>query len=106
MFWKRMPYWLRGGVVCGGVTIASAILAFGCPQMVYLFLGNDPGFVCLPFVFISPLFPIYIIWERIQFFDKLPFLLSPLFGTIVWFLLGSFAGFLIGLIKKKSPSVR
>ena len=100
-----MPYWLRGGVITGTISIFSVGILFGCSYFLNFVFGEE-GFACVPFAIISPLLPFYLLWDRNLFFHSLPFLLSPLFGTIIWFLLGSFAGFLIGLIKKKSPSVR
>ncbi len=97
MSWKKWPYWFRGGVIGGGATFAFGILLYTCT-----WLTPAGGFLCLPFLFFSPLFPIT------QLFDSFGLHFFPFDFLVVsigaWFLFGAFVGALVRHIKRKRAS--
>ena len=96
-----MPYWLRGGVIGGGVTIVSTAVLLACDFYLTL-VFSEVGFACMPLTVISPLLPFFLLWDLNPFFHDLPGLLLPLLGAICWFLVGALLGFIVGLIKKRA----
>jgi hypothetical protein len=96
--WKQWPYWLRGGVIGGGIALIFVALFFGCSLLI-----KPAGFLCLPFVLISPLYPIA------TFIDSIPnnhqvlpplFITLPALSFLLWFVVGAIVAALIKLIKK------
>lgn len=104
MNWKNWPYWLRGGVIGGGVTVVSVALFYSCT----LLDTTHGSFLCLPFLFISPMFPFAILFDELGpiFQYQLPFILMPVISIISWFIIGSFFGVLIGYIKSRKKIVQ
>ena len=100
MNWKHWPYWLKGGVIGGGVTIISVALFYSCT----LLDTSHGSFLCLPFLFISPMFPFAILFDKLdQIFQyQLPFILLPVVSIVSYFIIGSLVGSLIGYIKSKN----
>lgn len=106
MNWKHWPYWLRGGVIGGGVTAVSIVPLYLCD----LFVAGYGSLGCgLTFLVLSPMFPLF--WLNARFG---PFSVSiPVFmmlGVIIWFVIGALIGLTIqrvtsrnGSEQKKSP---
>ncbi|KKU58632.1 MAG: hypothetical protein UX81_C0020G0016 [Parcubacteria group bacterium GW2011_GWA2_47_12] len=99
--WKQWPYWLRGGVIGGGVALLTIIAT---PVFC-----SSPNIVCV--FFEIPILPIYPLLALLfPFFDSFSLELHhsyfSFFSTVVmisWFIVGSILGALIGYIKKSPP---
>ena len=97
MNWKHWPYWLRGGVIGGGVTLVSVFLFYSC-----ILLDTSHGsFLCLPFLFISPMFPFIDLFDTNPYFHALPVYSMEVTSIVIYFISGSLLGLLVGYIKKK-----
>ncbi|MCR4334778.1 MAG: hypothetical protein NUV47_03585 [Patescibacteria group bacterium] len=94
---KKMPYWLKGGVIGGGVLIVSYILSTSC---LYLFTSSDSwGLECL--LFSIPSIPIINILLSFPSSYSFSSLLIFSIELVIWFLIGSLIGAIVGYIKKK-----
>lgn len=93
MFWKTWPYWLRGGVVGGGIALMYAILLYSCAYTVTgydvfrcmgLFELWGPAHpVGLAMAYFQPIFNYSWIWaEGYSSFIAIP----------VWFFIGAECG--------------
>ncbi|MDO8590612.1 MAG: hypothetical protein Q7R65_01395 [bacterium] len=100
MNWKHWPYWLKGGVIGGGVTIISIGSLYTCT-----WVTTPGGFLCLPFLFISPMFPFLDLFDTNPYLRALPFSLE-ITSIIFWFLVGSLIGALVGHIKSKKKTTQ
>ena len=84
--WKQWPYWLRGGVIGGGITLLSYVLSISC---LYFLTSTDSwGLECLPFAI--PWIPFWFVPDLTSLS-----LSSVNYGIIVvaiWFLAGSVIG--------------
>ncbi|MDO8482894.1 MAG: hypothetical protein Q7S86_03695 [bacterium] len=102
--WKHWPYWLRGGVIGGGVTLLFVVLFYSCG----LFDTDSESFFCLPFIIVSPSFPFAILFDKLNpiFQYQLPFIIMPVVSVLSWFIFGSFVGLLVGHIKRKKNLVQ
>ncbi len=99
MSWKKWSYWLRGGMIGGGTTFAFGVLLYVCT-----WFTPAGGFLCLPFLFFSPLFPIAQIFDSFGFhFFPFDFLVI---GIGTWFLIGAFIGAFFGYVKRKKSGTR
>ena len=101
--WRKWPYWLKGGVIGGGVTLAFVLIYYGCNAVL------AEGFLCLIPLFFSPLYPIANFIDSYPLLRETPILfLSSLtiLGLLLWFTIGSIIGLLVGYLKsnKKSSS--
>ncbi|KKU78193.1 MAG: hypothetical protein UY03_C0002G0019 [Parcubacteria group bacterium GW2011_GWA2_47_64] len=98
MNWKNWPYWLRGGVIGGGVTLVFIALFYTC-----VWTTTPGGFICLPLLFVSPILPFAILFDELNptLQYQLPFILVPIVSIVSWFIASSFIGFLVGHIKSK-----
>src|SRR5258706_10017141 len=99
MFWKRWPYWLRGGTTGLAVPLVSIVLSGPC-NWSFAALGsnpNSPNYICG--LLQMPVFPIvYFVayFGSVIFFvvgiQSSPSLLEVSFGYVVviliWFLVG------------------
>jgi hypothetical protein len=101
--WKKWPYWLKGGVIAGGITLVSIFLAYGCD----LLDTSTESFFCLPTLVISPMFPFVWLIDINPQLSKLPGIFLPIISVIGWFLIGSLIGELVKRTKseKKNRSV-
>jgi len=102
-FWKKLPYWLKGGIISGGVTFIFIVLFYSCT-----ILDTKQGsFLCLPFMVLSPIFPFAILFDKINSISQyqLPFVFVPVASTVFWFFVGSLIGSLVGYIKSKKKSL-
>lgn len=87
-------------MIGGGITIISVVLLFSCE-----WLNTSPGsFLCLPFLFVSPMFPFVDLFDTNLYLRSLPGISLPILSFIVWFLLGALIGTIVNLIKKKKSS--
>gem|GEM_PF-2410098 len=93
--WKRLPYWVRGGLVslfaCGFFLISERIQCAGDAHSVGCFIFSVPSLPLLPLIPITQKFSNQTL--------NIIFLVGPL---ILWFLLGSLIGLIVGKFKKKS----
>ena len=103
-WFKSKPYWLRGGIIGGIISLLLTLLATIC----FIRFPAEAGLVCL----ILPLGPIlpefffgYIQFEFVDFsayFSDLFYVfLMHITSFIILFLIGAFAGQIIGKIKSK-----
>lgn len=101
-FWKKIPYWLKGGIIGGGVTLIFVGLAYTCP-----FFSPDDGWGCA-FSFYIPLIPFLPLLDNMEiarsFFQAIPFALLPIFYVVMWFIIGSLIGVVAGYIKSKKKN--
>jgi hypothetical protein len=90
MHWHKWPYWLRGGVIGGGIALFLTILGFSCEAYFdFKYPGGLPV-LCLPFE---------IVW--------VPTFILPggyIASVLFWFLVGSFVGVIVEKIKSKKKS--
>ena len=97
-FWKKWPYWLRGGVMAGGVTSIWTLIFYLCGWVVN-------SFVCIIPLLFSPMYPIQILINRFQsilnFSPQLSFEANILITIIIWTVVGTVIGFLIDIKLKK-----
>ncbi len=109
--WKQWPYWLRGGVIGGGVSLAFVVLWYFCALSANTNTPSEvaSGFVCLSIFTFSPIFPIAFLLNMVgqslvndsASVITYIFLISPIASVIVWFMVGSLIGAAVGHIKKK-----
>ncbi len=97
--WKNWPYWLRGGVIGGGIILLSTLAT---PVFC-----NSPNIVCV--LFEIPILPIYPLLALLfPLFNSLPLELYSLFFSatiiILWFIIGSILGIFVGYIKRARRS--
>ncbi|OHA43983.1 MAG: hypothetical protein A3G59_01550 [Candidatus Taylorbacteria bacterium RIFCSPLOWO2_12_FULL_47_20] len=112
MLWKKWPYWLRGGIICGGIFVLLLVviysILFGTPeepdwswsllfQLVNLSLFPSSPILERLFPSMERLFPSMV--ENTRAFQA--------FNFVVFFITGSLIGGIIGLFKnKKSPPLK
>ena len=97
MHWKQLPCWLTGGIIAGGITLIPTLLLLSCEV-----LNTSPGsFLCLPFLFLNPMFPLVGLFDVNPRLRALPGLLLPIISTLAWALIGSLVGALVGFVKSK-----
>ncbi|MBI2622964.1 MAG: hypothetical protein HYW65_00095 [Candidatus Liptonbacteria bacterium] len=96
--WEKLPYWLQGGVIGGGVVTLLTVLNASC---LYLFgLLGSWGFECVPFTFLLTILdPIYTL--AIPSFYVLSSIQLFTIDISTYFILGSLIGALIGYVKKR-----
>lgn len=106
MNWKHWPYWLRGGVVGGGVALGFYLLAYMC-----FLVGGD--YFCLIFYIAGPIYPAGLFLNLFEpvfnYSSAVVEASAPILSVPIWFIFGSLIGALAGSIKsknKKSPPER
>ena len=82
-FWQNWPYWLRGGVIGAAIPAISLFLMVSCTY-------TTQSYAC--FLLSIPLIPFYSLSNDLS---------VVLTGIMIWFILGSFIGALVGHIKSK-----
>lgn len=93
MHWTKWPYWLRGGVIGGGVAILSAALSDVCANI----FSESLNLVCL--LFVLPWIPFWYLPITL-----LPTTIFSIIGIVTWFIVGALAGSVFDSIKKKKSS--
>jgi len=95
--WKTWPYWLKGGVVGGGVGFFSVLLSpLFCSTL---------GLIC--FVLSIPTLPLFPFVETLALLsNQLLLIVIPIITTIAWFILGSILGWLVKSLKSKKEIVK
>jgi len=106
--WKQWPYWLKGGVIGGGVAFLFYFLLYGCFFATSIDL--KPGevgstYYCLVFFVISPIYPVGLLLNLLgPIFDYSSGFVeayAPILSIPIWFIIGSIVGALVGYIKIK-----
>ncbi len=87
-----MPYWLKGGVIGGGVVLILSVLNISC---LYFLPPDSWGFECLPFAI--PWIPFWFVPQL----TSLPGISYEVIVVTAWFILGSIVGVLFSYIKSK-----
>ena len=101
---KKWPYWLRGGIIGGGVAILSGVFLYFCVLM-----SKGWGVLGCAYFLIFEFYPAN--WFKNSLGVRDIYFSSPTASftgsIIVWFIIGAFIGFLIDLLialkKKGSP---
>ena len=84
-------------MIGGGVTVVSVTLFNSC-----VLIDNSQGnFLCLPFLFISPMLPFIDLFDNNPFLRSLPWFSFEIFSVVAWFITGSVFGAFINYIKSK-----
>lgn len=96
MNFKKWPYWFKGGVIGGGITFVFVLLFYGCT-----WITTPGGFLCLPFLFISPMSPFIDLFDTNPYFHSFPGFSMEITSIIFWFIIGSLIGALVGYIKSR-----
>lgn len=105
LIWKHWPYWLRGGVIGGGVALIYAVLLYSCAYSV----SGYAVFGCMGlFQLWGPAYPVGLIIAYFQPIFNYSWIWAEGYSTFiavpVWFVFGSLIGTFIGFVKnKKSP---
>ena len=100
--WKHWPYWLRGGVIGGGVTLVSVFLVYSCD----LLDTSTGSFFCLIPLVLSPMFPFVWLVDTNSQLSALPGIFLPIISIVGWFLIGSLLGVLVEYIKSRRKGSR
>lgn len=95
--WKHWPYWLKGGVIGGGVAVLFSILSFSC--LYFLTSPGSWGFECLPFAL--PFLPIINFLFRFPATYSFPSVIITVIEIALYFTAGSLLGVLVYYIKSK-----
>lgn len=100
---KKMPYWLRGGIIAGGLTLISYFLYYSCS--IATVNSGPESWACLPYLIFSPMFPFAVLFDTNQFIRSLPkeqvIFLLPIVSVISWFIIGALIGLIVKYIKLK-----
>src|SRR5438552_1968925 len=106
MIWKRLPYWLRGGIIGTVIAVIYLLLLSSC--------GLLPGYWpigCWAFVYLfGPIYP--VMWSMVfieNFFNYHgidPAIYAPYVNIPACFVLGSLFGALVWRIKSKKKAPR
>ncbi len=85
-------------MIGGGVTLVFVVLFYAC-----VWTTTPGGFICLPFLFVSPIFPFAVLFDELNpaFQYQLPFILVPIASVISWSIVGALVGLLIGRMKSR-----
>jgi hypothetical protein len=101
MKWNTWPYWLRGGVIGGGVVLVWGLSIYACNW----FVGGE-NFICLPLLFFSPLLPVASLLDYLYSTYTFSFPFDFLvIGIIVWFAVGVLIGVTVRYLKSKKKSI-
>jgi|SRR3989344_6594889 len=98
-FWKKWPYWLRGGVI--GAVVTLIFLAFFYSCVLNATLGAVAG--CGSILVFSPIIPIVFLFDQFSN-DRTPFAIIPIASVLVWFVVGALLGVLHGWSKSRKKS--
>ncbi|MCR4334776.1 MAG: hypothetical protein NUV47_03575 [Patescibacteria group bacterium] len=91
---KKMPYWLKGGVIGGGVAFVFYLLVSFCFD-----------YFCLVFYIVSPIYPVIFLLNLLAPVFGYSWIFAEVYAPIlsipIWFIIGSLIGAIVGYIKKK-----
>ncbi|GEM_PF-2054554 len=99
--WKHWPYWLRGGVIGGGVTIADILLLSSCN---FITSGHSTFGCGLVYVVFGPLWPVALLIKYFGFVFPSERVLI-IIAVVTWFTVGAVVGTLTSFVKKKKSSM-
>src|SRR5437773_6813792 len=100
MTWNKWPYWLKGGVIGGGIAFISTLFFISTPIPCVgwtALLCNSWSFWSLPFILLVPLHPLFT--HLIKNYPQSSTLLISASVVITWFLIGSVIGAIIDCCK-------
>lgn len=109
MHWKHWSYWLRGGLVAGGIALAYLLLLYSCGAANSFLHGGpeDWGFsmLCMGlFGELGPTMPTVWFLSALQpilhFSDALIEVYAPALSVLVFFVVGTVIGAFLGLLKR------
>ncbi len=95
MHWKKWPYWLRGGVIGGGIALVSTILTHFCE---FQGLGPDCVLVSIPWLILVPVLLWHPPFSNLPLAAFYPFTIP--IGIGIYFFLGAVVGGWVGYLKK------
>ncbi len=101
MSWKKWPYWLRGGVIGGGIGLVFAALTTSCLSLVSLPPNTEPMRItlCIPIAIpsIPPTYLMYLVLGAWLNNGGVSFETSALFiaSFVLYFIVGSLIGALV-----------
>lgn len=102
-FWKNWPYWLRGGVIGGGVTLLYVLLVYSCDYTTSGYSSLDCG---LTFLVFGPIYPIFLL--GVFFVGTLdipsPFETLMMISVVAWLIIGALIGLLVGYLKSRKKN--
>jgi len=112
--YQLLPFWIRGGIIGGGVALIYYLLVYGCFNYIGFLLGSGAEEIvlqCFILYVVGPIFPTgwFIVLAGSLFGDYGLFaeVYSPILSIPAWFIMGSLVGMVIGLFKnKKSPPLK
>ena len=94
MNFKKWPYWLKGGVIGGGVAF-----------IFYLIVSFCFDYFCLVFYIVSPIYPAGLILNSLgpvfHYSSGFAEAYAPVFSIPIWFIIGLLIGALVGHIKSR-----
>ena len=103
MNFKKWPYWLRGAVIMGGITLISYLLYYSCA--ITDTNGAPESWKCLPFIVFSPMLPFGMLFDTNPFLNSLPkdqiLFLWPIVSIVGWFIIGALIGLIVDYVKYK-----
>ena len=95
--WNKWPYWLKSGVITGGIAIISVTSASLCEYLIPVPWRTGLGQECIPSAI--PWIPFW--FTPLASITTIPFYI---FGTLIWFTIGSLIGAIITHIKSRRQS--
>ena len=101
MSWKKLPYWLKGGIIGGSIGLLLAIFSNMGTFVLDISYPRSLVYLSYPALYVSGLLIFSIIGCK-SFGCVL--LLMPLFGFLVilqGFIIGAIIGWIVGKIKSK-----
>ncbi len=101
---RNLPLWLWFGVVGIWIALVSNLIFFSC-AIVETQWPETSGFLCLPFMYFTPLLPFVFLTDMIinpVLGYQLSMVLLPIFSIAGLFLLGTISGQITELYKKQS----
>ena len=100
-FWQNWPYWLKGGAIGAGITVASIVLVYGCDFVD----TSSNSFVCLIPLVVGPLFPFAWLMDNNPQLSNLPVFFLPVIALVSWFIVGSIIGWFVGYLKSGKNTI-
>lgn len=100
MKWSKWPYWLRGGVIVAGIGALLTYADLRCMNSV----PEGAALADLKCIFTNwPAWPLQIILHDTWNLFSTSYYVAYI--SLIWFVIGSFLGMIVGYFKKKAHSV-